>query len=83
MYIKTVENGFVVAVGDSIVGEEITEAEYNEIVAILHERPTPPDGYDYRLKDDLEWELVELPPTPEPEPTPEEIIDILFGGDAS
>ena len=34
----------------------------------VNRKPTPPDGYDYRLTVDLEWEMFELPKeTDEPE----------------
>lgn len=42
-------------------GKEITETQYNEILAMLHNRPPAPDGYGYRLTAELEWELYELP----------------------
>lgn len=42
-------------------GSEITESEYNIIFEIIKNKPLPPDGYDYRLTDELEWELYELP----------------------
>ncbi len=42
-------------------GVKITEAEYNEIFQLIKNRPTAPEGYDYRLTDTLEWELYELP----------------------
>lgn len=42
-------------------GKEITEAEYNRIKAIIDSRPTAPDGYGYRLTENLEWELYEMP----------------------
>lgn len=41
-------------------GEEITETQYNEILSILHNKPTAPDGFAYRLTKELEWELYEL-----------------------
>ena len=41
--------------------EEITEAEYNNILEIIKDKPVAPDGYDYRLTTDLQWELYELP----------------------
>ena len=40
---------------------EIPEEKYNEIMTILKNRPTAPDGYSYRLTEDLQWELYELP----------------------
>lgn len=63
MYSKLIEDGYIIAVGTGILGEEITESEYNELMSIIHNRPTPPTGFDYKLKaDTLTWELVELPP---------------------
>ena len=32
------------------------------ILRIIKNRPTAPDGYAYRLTDALEWELYEIPP---------------------
>jgi hypothetical protein len=40
---------------------EITSEQYNEILTMLRNRPTAPDGYGYRLTESLEWELYELP----------------------
>lgn len=42
-------------------GEEIIENQYNEILAMLRNRPTAPEGFSYRLTKELEWELYELP----------------------
>lgn len=59
---KCIIDGYIIAVGDGVVGEAITESEYNDLLSIIHNRPTPQSGYDYKLKaDTLEWELVELP----------------------
>ena len=60
--------------------QEITEERYNEIFAIVENKPIPREGYDYRLKDDLTWEEYKLDPLPEPELTTEEIVDIILGG---
>ena len=46
-------------------GKQITEAEYDQILSMLRNRPTAPDGYGYRLTADLVWELYELPPEEE------------------
>ena len=54
-------------------GEEITEAKYNEILTMLHNIPTAPEGFAYRLTKELEWELYELPVEEvEEEATPED-----------
>ena len=42
-------------------GKEITKAEYDEILTILRNIPTAPEGFGYRLTPELEWELYELP----------------------
>lgn len=62
-----IENGFIVAISTSNFNNQITESEYNAIMQKIQSKPTDPDGYAYRLRaDNLEWELVELPPV-EPE----------------
>ena len=84
MYFKNVKDGYVISYGRGSSGEEITEAEYEAIKTAISSMPSPVDGYTYKLRaDNLEWELVELPP--EPEPGEEEIddaeaFDIIFGG---
>ena len=48
-------------------GKEIIESEYNEILAMLRNIPTAPDGFAYCLTAELEWELYELPTVEESE----------------
>ena len=62
-------------------GEEITETKYNEILSMLRNRPTAPDGFAYRLTRDLEWELYEAPVEEEPELTADEALNIILGGE--
>lgn len=81
MYAKMLDDGIIIAVGENIAGEEISKTEYNAILSALSERPTAPSGYEYVLRADLEWVLVEVPPIPEPELTDEEALEILLGGD--
>lgn len=62
---------------------EITAEQYNEILSMLRNRPTAPDGYGYRLTDDLQWELYELPTEEgeeDPELSAEEALEIITGG---
>lgn len=81
MRIAITENYIEALGGYGLAGEEITESEYAEIMQKIRNKPTDPDGYMYKLRaDTLEWELVELPPMPEPEPTAEELLDIILGG---
>ena len=62
-YYKTIIDNYLVSIGTGTGGTEITESEYNELLSIIHNRPTPSTGFDYKLKaDTLTWELVELPP---------------------
>lgn len=85
MYTLSIKDGFVVFVSPDGSGQqEISQEEYNAIMLAISSKPKDPAGYTYRLRaDTLEWELVELPPEPEPEPTTEdkaEAYDILIGG---
>lgn len=63
-YYKIIIDGYLIAVGTGNGGIEITEAEYNNLLGIIHNKPIAEVGYDYRLREDLEWELYELPPMP-------------------
>lgn len=65
-YYKQLSDSYITAVGTGYGGEEITEAEYNEIMSIIQSRPQAA-GKGYRLKTDLTWEEYDLPPQPEPE----------------
>lgn len=42
-------------------GVEISEEKYTEILNMIRNKPTAPDGYGYRLTDNLKWEIYELP----------------------
>lgn len=85
-YYKVIDNGYIIGIGthgnDTVT--PITNDEYNSIVSIINTRPTPPIGYKYMLRaDSLEWELVELPPAPDPgkeEIEDSEALDIILGG---
>ena len=83
-YIIT-ENGYIkrIELSNYSSGQNITEAEYNEIMAIIQNRPTA-EGKGYRLKSDLTWEEYDLPPVPEPsdddEISTDEALNILLGG---
>lgn len=59
-YFKTVENGYIVAVQTVEGKTEIAEQEYNEILNVIHNKPIAQNGYEYRLKEDLTWELYEI-----------------------
>ena len=79
-YFKMINSGYIVSLATASRGEgNITEEEYNEILSVIENKPEAPDGYEYKLREDLTWELVELPPMPEPEATPEELAKALEG----
>lgn len=69
----------IIAVGAGFGGVEIVKEEYENILSVISNRPTPESGYDYHLKKDLTWELVELPPEPEydPEATEADYLEAL------
>ena len=82
-YNKQTSNNYILAIGTGYGGTEITEAEYNEIMAVIQNRPTA-EGKGYKLKADLTWEEYDLPPVPEPsdddEISTDEALNILLGG---
>lgn len=64
---------------------EITAEKYNEILTLLLNRPTAPDGYGYRLTESLEWELYELPAVEveeDPELSDSDALEIIVNGGA-
>lgn len=60
-YYKNIDGDYLVSIGTGSGGEEITKEEYENLLSIIRNRPTPEEGYDYRLRTDLTWELVEAP----------------------
>ena len=82
-YFKSLSDGYIYAIGTGHAGTEITEAEYNEIMTIIQNRPIA-EGKGYRLKADLTWDEYDLPPVPEPsdedEISTDEALNILLGG---
>ena len=82
-YYKQTDSMYILTVGVGAGGIEISADEYNEIMAVIQNRPQA-DGKGYRLKTDLTWEEYDLPPEPEPSDEDElsdaEALDILLGG---
>ena len=60
-FFKNVSDCYILAIGTGAGGEDITEAEYNTLMATIQNRPKAEPGWGYRLKTDLTWELVEVP----------------------
>lgn len=82
-YYKLIENGYVTAIGTGGGGTEITEQEYNTIMAVIQNKPPRTETTDYRLKEDLTWEEHERIDPVEPEELDhEEAMNILLGRDS-
>ena len=81
-FYKQISNGYVASIGTGAGGTEITKAEYDEIMAIIQNRPAA-EGKGYRLKTDLTWEEYDLPPEPEPSDEDElsdaEALNVIMG----
>ena len=65
---KIEQGGYIVAIGTGSGGEEICTAEYTRLMALINARPTPPDGYGYRLAAAEAWEMYELPSVEDTDP---------------
>lgn len=55
------ENRHIVSIGKGNGDEEITQEEYETILAVIENRPVADFGYVYKLRTDLTWEKVEVP----------------------
>lgn len=82
-YFKTIINGNLFSVSTGFGDLEITEGEYNALLDRIQNKPDAPDGYEYRINENGEYVLVELPvvvPDDEDDLTAEEAMEILAGG---
>lgn len=82
-FVQYGKKNHIIAIGIGAGGTEITKVEYDEIMAIIQNRPAA-EGKGYRLKTDLTWEAYDLPPAPEPSDEDElsdtQALNILLGG---
>jgi hypothetical protein len=80
-YYKQVIDDRITAVGEHGYEIGISKAEYDAILAVMLNPPTPPEGKGYRLKADLSWEEYDLPVIdPDDEMiTAEEALRIITG----
>lgn len=82
-FVQYGKKNHIIAIGTGAGGTEITKVEYDEIMAIIQNRPAA-EGKGYRLKTDLTWEAYDLPPEPEPSDEDElsdtQALNILLGG---
>ena len=62
-YAINIKNGYIHGIVEGVSRENsnCTESEYNQIMAVFANAPTAPEGFYYRLKENLEWELCEMP----------------------
>ena len=80
-YYKQIQDGYIICIGMGSGGEELTKEECDSLLKHIKARPIPEDGYDYRLKEDLSWELYELPPVDDDvEISDSEALGIILGG---
>ena len=81
-FVQYGKKNHIIAIGTGAGGTEITKVEYDEIMAIIQNRPSA-DGKGYRLKTDLTWEAYDLPPEPEPSDADElsdaEALNVILG----
>ena len=61
MYQKNTKDGYIVSIVKGVTTGNITEEEYNRIRKVIREKPRAEAVFDYRLKDDLTWEIYEKP----------------------
>jgi hypothetical protein len=79
-FYKLTESGYITGIGTGGGGEEITAAEYADIMTAIQGKPTETDTVGYRLKTDLTWEQYEKEPEPEDDTAyPEDIAEALEG----
>ena len=71
------KDGYIYAVNHKEMDEQT-----KEVYEALKTRPEAPEGYAYRLKEDLTWEMFEIPQSEEPVETTDEYAEagkILLG----
>lgn len=76
-YYRNDKDGYLLSIGTGNSGTEITSEQYAEIRGVIANKP---DG-DYLLTSSLEWEPY-TPEPAEPDPTSEELLSILLGGES-
>ena len=81
-YFKLMEGDYISLVGTGSSDNEITREEYETILSVIRNRPTAQPGYTYKLRTDLTWELMELPPeADDPDISDGEALAIILGGE--
>lgn len=80
-YYAIYTDGYLSRLGVGYDQPEVTETEYNRLNELVANKPEAPDGYEYRITETGEYVLVEVEPVPEAEPTADELLNILLGGE--
>ena len=73
---KVIDNGYIVSVNNANIGIEITDEEYTAICEALKNKPKK-DGYYFKLRTDLTWEMFEAPIVEETTATETDYINAL------
>ena len=82
-FYKDIQDGYIVAIGTGGSGVEITEAEYEFILAVIQNKPARTETTDYHLLENLTWqeyERIDPQPDDDEEAAPDEVLQILLGG---
>lgn len=79
MFAINTDGGYIVGIvaGVSAKNSNATEDEYLAVKAMLTNAPDAPEGYTYRLREDLEWELCSMAVPEIQEATEDDYIDAL------
>ena len=81
-FYKFIYGGYIAGIGIGIGnGVEISEDEYNAILAVIRSKPARTDTVDYKLTVNLTWEPYPVDP-PSDEIGAEEALAIIIGGNA-
>lgn len=75
-YYKTIDNGYITAIGTGGGGTEITEREHHQIMTVILTKPPRTETTDYRLKTDLTWESYQRPPEPVVPDVPDNLNEV-------
>ena len=79
MYYKNIVDGYITCIGTGDGDVEITQEEYETILAVIQSRPIPDAGFYYKLREDLTWEQVDAPVIEDEEISDEEAMNIMLG----
>lgn len=59
-YYLNSRDGYIISISTNSGATEITKEEYENILALIKNKPMCEEGYEYMLKTDLTWELVKI-----------------------